>query len=75
MPKKRETCLECRGYGYLHLLGRTADDEDSVTACDCPAGTKFLKAWRRELAKLSPPAEGESGPVDAEGDTDEDIRE
>jgi hypothetical protein len=75
VPRKRETCLECRGYGYLHLLDRTTDDAENVVACGCPAGIQFLKAWRRELAKLSPPAEGEASPVDSEWDTNEDIRE
>jgi hypothetical protein len=75
MPRKRETCPECRGYGYLHLLDRTTDDGENVVACGCRDGRRFLRAWRRELAKLPPPSEFKARKIDTERDTNEDIAE
>tara|TARA_R110002020_G_C16188783_1_gene765380 strand:+ start:399 stop:644 length:246 start_codon:yes stop_codon:yes gene_type:complete len=75
MPRKETTCPDCRGYGYLHMLGRRHSDKEELVACDCRDGRRFLRLWREELAKLSPPAKLKSGEVDAEGHANADIRE
>jgi hypothetical protein len=75
MPRKLETCPDCRGYGYLHQLGWRHGDKDVLVPCDCRDGRRFLRVWRKELAKLSPPTEFKSSEVDAEGHANADIRE
>ena len=64
MPRKEKTCPDCRGHGYLHMLGRRRDEEATLVPCDCRDGRRFLKLWRRELDNPSPPTKSESGPVD-----------
>lgn len=64
MPRKLETCPNCRGYGYLHMLGRRHRDEGTLVACDCRDGRRFLRVWRRELDKISPPTKLKPSDVD-----------
>ena len=73
MPRKLETCPACRGYGYLHQLGWRHGDEAKLVPCDCRDGRRLLRVWKQELDKLSPPTESESGPVDAEASTNNNV--
>ena len=68
MLKKLKTCSDCRGHGYLHMLGRRHGDAATLVPCDCRDGRRFLRIWKQELDKLSPPTKLKSGDVDTEGD-------
>lgn len=68
MPKNLKTCPDCRGYGYLHMLGKRRDEEATLVPCDCRDGRRFLRIWKQELDKLSPPPKLKTGDVDTEGD-------
>ena len=75
MPRKLEKCPDCLDAGYLSILGRGHGDERKIVACDCRHGRRFLRVWRSELAKVSPPAKRKSSPVHSKAPADDDIRE
>ena len=76
MPRKEKRCPDCLDKGYLSLLGRRHGDERKIVACrECRHGRRFLRVWRRELAKVSPPSERKPGPVHSKAPADDEIRE
>ena len=63
MPRKEKTCPDCLNKGYLSILGRRGAPRD-ITACDCRHGRRFLRVWRAELDKVSPPTKLKPRDVD-----------
>jgi len=76
VPRREKRCPDCLDKGYLSLLGRRHGDERKIVACrECRHGRRFLRVWRAELAKVSPPTKLKSRPVRPEPPADHDIRE
>ena len=74
MPRKLEKCPDCLDAGYLSILGRRGAPRE-IVACDCRHGRRFLRVWRAELAKVSPPTKRKPRPVHSKAPADDDIRE
>ena len=75
MPRKEKKCPDCLNAGYLSVLAWRHGDERKIVACDCRHGRRFLRVWRAELAKVSPPTKRKPRPVHSKAPADDDIRE
>jgi hypothetical protein len=76
MPRREKRCPDCLDKGYLSVLPWRHGDERKIVACgECRHGRRFLRVWRRELAKTSPPTKRKPSPVHSKTPADEDIRE